>query len=431
MKRFLICSAALLAAVCTYSQNLQQTLVEKLGATCVKELSQDLGYAEKLSIHIPQALNHEDPEEGEFEQRIVVMHRGFDRPTVLVTEGYSADWALSPYYDEELAGYFDANVVFVEHRFFGESRPAGCPWEYMTETQALQDLHAVRQLFGKIYTGKWIATGISKGGETTIEYRAYYPEDVDVSVPYVGPLCFTRRDTRQADLIANVKPDSMRTAVEALQQEAMARKERLLPLFEAYCLRNNAYPSRISASQLFDLCVLEYAYAFLQWYDPQKTPTRTCCMSDEEVLAPIAEQAGYFTKVDSNMLSFFYQAAYEQGYYAYNAKPFKGQMSQRLAKRYLKKVFLPTDLQGVRYHKKVSRTVRKWLRKNDPTMVLIYGENDPWTGAGVTWLEGKQNVRVFIKPQGSHATRIRNMEPGQRAEVLALLSEILGIEAKQ
>lgn len=422
---------AIVSAEAAVERSIEDALRGEIGATSVKELPQSVGYKGKYLIDILQDVDHEDGDAGTFTQRVVVMHRGYDRPTVLVTEGYSANWALSETYDEELAKYFDCNVVFVEHRFFGESRPEGCPWEYMTETNALADLHSVRQLFGKIYDGKWIATGISKGGETTIEYCAYYPEDVDVYVPYVGPLCFTRRDKRQVELISEVKPVEVREAVEALQHEAMERKDSLLADFEVYCLRNNCYPWRVSVEDLYDLCVLEYAYAFFQWYDAAKVPGKAELLSDEDVLAPIAEMASYFTRVDSDMTAFFYQAAYEQGYYAYDAKPFKGDMSQRLAKRYLKKVFLPYDLRSVRYHRKVSRSVKKWLKKNDPHMVLIYGEVDPWTGAGVTWLEDKQNVKVFIKPGGSHLTRINNMEEGQREEVLTLLSGILGIKAKR
>lgn len=35
------------------------------------------------------------------------------------------------------------------------------------------DLHAVRNAFKSIYPGKWIATGISKGGQTTLLYRTF------------------------------------------------------------------------------------------------------------------------------------------------------------------------------------------------------------------------------------------------------------------
>lgn len=42
-------------------------------------------------------------------------------------------------------------------------------------------------------------------------------------------------------------------------------------------------------------------------------------------------------------------------------------------------------------------------------MIFIYGENDPWTAAGVTWLKEKKNIHVFIQPGGSHLARISTL----------------------
>ena len=46
------------------------------------------------------------------------------------------------------------------------------------------------------------------------------------------------------------------------------------------------------------------------------------------------------------------------------------------------------------------------LKENDPKMIFIYGQNDPWTAAGVTWLKGKKNIpcirRARGKPSGTH-----------------------------
>ena len=49
-----------------------------------------LDYKEQYSMMFRQDLNH-DVQNGEtFEQRVCILFRGFDRPTILVTEGY--DW---------------------------------------------------------------------------------------------------------------------------------------------------------------------------------------------------------------------------------------------------------------------------------------------------------------------------------------------------
>ena len=83
---------------------------------------------------------------------------------------------------------FKTNMIEVEHRYFGESIPfmqddstitdETLNWDYMTARNEAADLHRVNQLFKKIYEGKWIATGISKGGQTAMLYRTFYPDDV-------------------------------------------------------------------------------------------------------------------------------------------------------------------------------------------------------------------------------------------------------------
>ena len=145
-------------------------------------------FPEKYVFFIKQQLDAKDASKGSFEQRVILCHRGFDRPTVLVTEGYNAKYALREGYIEELSKLFDTNIITVEYRYFDKSMPSPCNWDYLTVENSLYDLHHVNQTLHAMYKGKWIATGISKGGQTTMFYRAYFPNDVDVSVPYVAPL---------------------------------------------------------------------------------------------------------------------------------------------------------------------------------------------------------------------------------------------------
>ena len=80
-------------------------------------------FSEKYVTYFTQPLDHNRPELGTFRQRVVVSHVGFDRPTVIVTEGYGASYALSPRYREELSRMFNTNMIFVEYRYFLESTP--------------------------------------------------------------------------------------------------------------------------------------------------------------------------------------------------------------------------------------------------------------------------------------------------------------------
>ena len=207
MKRLGMLAALLLLVL----QLAAQTEFERLLRTAphvvaVEPLENDV-YQEKYVVRMEQYVNGRNDENGTFTQRLIVGLKGLERPTVMVTEGYFADYALSQGYEEELSRLFDANVVVCEYRYFGESSPEGLSqtesvgrgmdyWQWMTVDNSLADLHRVRMSLGTVFHGKWVATGISKGGQTTMFYRAAYPDDMDVSVSYVAPLNRAVRDGR-------------------------------------------------------------------------------------------------------------------------------------------------------------------------------------------------------------------------------------------
>ena len=232
-------------------------------------------FPEKYVFFIKQQLDAKDASKGYFEQRVVLCHRGFDRPTVLVTEGYNANYALREGYIEELSKLFDTNIITVEYRYFDKSMPSPCNWDYLTVENSLYDLHHVNQTLHAMYKGKWIATGISKGGQTTMFYRSYFPDDVDISVPYVAPLNKGVEDGRHEKFLQyQVSTKENRQKVLDFQLLLFKRKAALLPMFEKYC-NDKKYVFNAPLAEIFDYSVFEYAFAFWQWgEDINKIPAR-------------------------------------------------------------------------------------------------------------------------------------------------------------
>lgn len=381
-------------------------------------------FAEKYVVYFSQPLDHRHPKKGSFRQRVIVAHVGFDRPTVIVTEGYGAAYAVRPGYREELSRLFNANMIFVEHRYFLESVPEPKDWKYLTAENSAEDLHAVAAAFKTIYTGKWISTGISKGGQTSLLYRAFFPDDVDISVPYVAPLCYGVEDGRHEPFLRQVSTAEERKAVEDFQLEALKRKSRLLFRFETYCTEKKC-AFRAPLEEIYDFCVLEYSFAFWQWgTDVSDIPSSAA--SDEEIFRHLltVSEPSYFAS-DSPNLSFFVQAARELGYYGYDVEPFREYLSIKSSKDYLRRLMLPKELRHIKFHKKLSRKIVNFLKENDPKMIFIYGQNDPWTAAGVTWLKGKKNVSVFIQPGGSHLARISTLPEDMRKQAISQIQNWL------
>ena len=430
MKNMHIRYAALLLFVllsASASSFAQTVLEQKISAiSAIKEIRplETSEFSEKYVTYFTQPLDHRHPEKGSFRQRVIVSHVGFDRPTVIVTEGYGAAYALRSQYREELSKLLNANMIFVEYRYFLESTPEPKDWQYLTAENSADDLHAITTAFKNIYPGKWIATGISKGGQTTLLYRTFYPNDVDISVPYVAPLCYGVEDGRHEPFLHKVSTPENRKIIEDFQLEALKRKATLLPRFEKYCTEKN-YSFRAPIEEIYDYSVLEYSFALWQWGTPISSIPATTA-SDDEVFSHLLaiSEPGYFT-ADSPNASFFVQAARELGYYGYDVQPFKQYLSIQSSEGYLHRLMLPEELKDMPFDKTLSKKITKFLKKQDPKMIFIYGQNDPWTAAGVTWLKNKKNIHVFIQPNGSHLARINTLPEAEKAKVMELINEWL------
>ena len=427
MKHMHIRYAALLLFVllsASASSFAQTVLEQKIsGISAIKEIRplETSEFSEKYVTYFTQPLDHRHPEKGSFRQRVIVSHVGFDRPTVIVTEGYGAAYALRPQYREELSKLLNANMIFVEYRYFLESTPEPKDWQYLTAENSADDLHAITTAFKNIYPGKWIATGISKGGQTTLLYRTFYPDDVDISVPYVAPLCYGVEDGRHEPFLHKISTPENRKIIEDFQLEALKRKATLLPRFEKYCTEKN-YSFRAPIEEIYDYSVLEYSFALWQWGTPISSIPATTA-SDDEIFSHLLaiSEPGYFT-ADSPNASFFVQAARELGYYGYDVQPFKQYLSIQSSEGYLHRLMLPEELKDMPFDQTLSKKITKFLKKQDPKMIFIYGQNDPWTAAGVTWLKNKKNIHVFIQPNGSHLARINTLPETEKAKVMELIN---------
>ena len=397
------------------NKELYQKLCTLKGVITVDSLPSDYS-TEKYVVTIRQPLDHKHPEKGSFTQRVVISHEGFDRPTVLVTEGYGGDYALNPRYRDELAGLFQTNTVFVEHRYFSGSVPDSVDWQYLTAQNSASDLHLITTLFKQIYPQKWISTGISKGGQTALIYRAFFPNDVDITVPYVAPVSRSAEDGRHEPFLNVVGDKKTRQAILSFQREVLKRRGEIIPLLEKFCMEKQL-SFRISMNEVLDYCVLEYSFAFWQWGTPaSQIPANSA--TTEVLFKHLTEISGpdYFATGQPTQ-AFFIQAARELGYYGYDIEPFKDLLFIRTSKDYLQRIMLPEGI-TIQFQPELYKKLTNFIATSDPRLIFVYGEYDPWTSVGITKLDGKKNMFVAIQPKGSHRARINTLPDSLRDKVI-------------
>ena len=420
MKRILsLLWLALLCVVTTWAapDELRQKLAALQGISGIEKLESEV-YPEKYLVRITQQVDPKNPAAGTFTQRVVIGHVGFDRPTVIVTEGYGGAYALNPKYQEELTKLLNANLVFVEYRYFLESTPEPKNWDYLTAENSAYDLHHVHQTFRQLHQGKWISTGISKGGQTTCLYRAYFPDDVDFSVPYVAPLNRAVEDGRHEPFLRQVGTKAERDRILAFQKAVLKQKAAIVPMLENYC-QEHKLTFRIPMAEVLDYSVLEYPFAIWQWGTPvDQVPEPTASAADLfKHLMEISEPS-YFSN-EQPYVSFDVQACRELGYYGYDTAPFKGLLTIKSTKGYLNKLMLPTELiDKVEFRPELYHKVYNFLKDNVPKMIFIYGEIDPWSATRVPTFRGKKNEQIYIQPRGSHRARISNMPEEMKKQIM-------------
>ena len=260
-------------------------------------------------------------------------------------------------------------------------------------------------------------------------YRTYYPNDVDVSVSYVAPLNKSVEDGRHEPFLRDeVGTKKERKAVHNAQLEMFKRKSSLVEMLEKK-VKADGLNFNLPLDEIFDYELMEYPFAFWQWGTPvSEIPSSKD--SDEVWFEHLMKVSGpdYFS-VPGRYLSFNMQALRELGYYGYEIDPdFKKYCSISSTKDYLRRLMIPESMgewRNVSFDPTLYNKTVEYLKNNDPKHIFIYGEIDPWTASGVAgWLDcsGKQNMRVYVQPRGSHKARIGNMPEDMKAEIMERLN---------
>ena len=421
MKKYLI--ILLLGVISNISaQNIETLLFELPDVSFHKvDNAEDSIY----ELRVKQPLDHLDLSKGYFLQRVFLKHVGYNNPTVIITQGYSAD-RLHP---NELTELIGGNQIEVEHRYFGESIPDSLDYTYLNLEQASADLHHINELFKTIYKGKWLSTGISKGGATTIFYRYFYPYDVDVSVPYVAPINREFEEQRIYDFLNTKGSDECRKKIYDLQRRLLSSKEEVLPLFRMYSNGAKLNFTYLTFEQAFEYTILEYPFSFWQYgHDCNDIPTNeTPLFEAVEYFMSVSDIVFFADRSMEYMAPHYYQSAQQMGYYGYETNLFKDLLTELPKNPHA--AFVPSKI-PVKFDGALLQKINKWLPKNKEEFIYINGALDTWSATAVPSNYGTSSLYFFIEGKNHGNARIRNMGLKDQAELIYTLEKWLEIDIK-
>ncbi len=389
----------------------------------IKPARKDSGFSQVWEIHFSQPIDHKNPEKGTFTQQVFLGHKSIDRPVVYVTAGYTASGLRG----RELADILDANQIIVEHRYFEDSQPDTLDWQYMNTVQAAADHHEILTAFKKIYQGKWVNTGISKGGQTTLLYKSHYPEDVAATVAYVAPLNHSQEDPRIINFFNKVGTAEERKKLKQYQKLALRNKDALLPRFKWYCKGKGYTFSCSNYEKGFEYALLEFPYIYWQWggIEIDSIPLNT--NDPDSILQPLVESGSMTWYTDQTLKEpSMYQFATQLGYY--------GELDDGLefdslfsCSDYSYPFFAEDTTVNLEYDPQPMKRLENWLKEYGNNIIYIYGGYDPW---GATGPEPSDQVNAIKKvlEDGDHSTRIRDLDEEDQEEVISTLKKWMEIE---
>ncbi|CAE7848539.1 DPP7 [Symbiodinium sp. KB8] len=149
---------------------------------------------------LQQPIDHNSPASGTFSQRYLVDAKADNGGPLLFFCGNEGDvevFANFSKFLDEAAAALQGEVVFAEHRFYGQSLPFGLDFSldhirFLTVEQALADYARLITFLTASRQRKVVAFGGSYGGMLSSWMRAKYPSLVFAAVSSSAPLHFDR-----------------------------------------------------------------------------------------------------------------------------------------------------------------------------------------------------------------------------------------------
>jgi hypothetical protein len=394
------------------------------GLTVAEQTSQVPGYR-LFAMEYEQPVDHDDPGGQSFGQRLVLLHRSAGAPAVLTSTGYALWEGYTGTALDEPAQILSANELTVEHRYFAPSRPDPTDWSLLTIQQAAADHHRVIEALRPIYTGRWVSSGASKGGMTSVFHRRFYPDDVAGTVAYVAPLSFGTADPRYLGFLEQVGHDAAcRDALKTFQRLALEARAEIDALMQS----SGMSFTFLGREQALEHAVLLLPFAFWQYLDASVCPYVPAAGATASELYYFLEgQAGMLTGVSDDSCAFFmpyyYQAATQLG----EAALAEGHLADLLLHpgSYGPAAYISPEI-PVTFDPAVMVDVDTWVRTSGSQLLLVYGENDPWSAGAFELGDAVDSYRYYVAG-GNHGSGILDLAPAERDAATAALRRWAGL----
>lgn len=394
------------------------------GLTYVEVGTQYRGYRAFL-VSLDTPVDHNGADSRTFPQTFVIHHRKREAPMVLYTQGYEL-----PTHDalSELTEGLGSNQIYLEHRFFGNSIPAGVvndDWKWVTIAEAAADEHRVVEVLKPFYSESWISTGHSKGGMTALFHRRFFPDDVDATVAYVTPISFAVEDPRYIPFLDQIGEPACHDKVRDVMVKARQRFNTLVPYLDQVSAQWGLTYNRVGghAAQM-EKALETFEWGFWQYWGVEQCANILSVSSNEEIDRwglYMTQGAWSDQSLDAPIYTYAYQAEYQLGRQA---------MSTAFLEPYLqyqnvKEDYLPEGVHPT-FDPTAMPDIQGWVTAEGARIVFLYGEYDPWFGGAYDVSQAGPEILKVVAPRKNHGAAIRHLAEADRTMVLDAIERWTG-----
>ncbi|MDK1476126.1 S28 family serine protease [Streptomyces sp. 549] len=411
----------------TSSTDIKDRLLAIRGMSLIEEKPVD-GYR-FFVLNFEQPVDHRKPRRGTFKQRITVLHRADDRPTVFFTSGYGLN--TNPARSEPTR-MVDGNQVSMEYRYFAPSRPDTADWRKLDIWQAASDQHRIFTALRGIYSSKWVSTGGSKGGMTATYYRRFYPRDMAGTVAYVAPNNVDNNEDSAYDrFFASVGSAECRARLATAEREAFLRRGEIVDRYAKWAQDNNlTFTLYGSADRAYEVLAMDVVYAFWQYQGENRCATVPGAdATTDELYDWIDATVGFDFGTDQGLLPYspyFYQAGTQLGWPSVSTTQLDGLL--RYPGIQHPRNAVPREIPMPRFDRHAMRDIDRWVQRHSSQMLFVNGENDPWRAEPFRVGERNRDAKVFTAPGANHGANIAQLADDDRAQATRMLLRWVGID---
>ncbi|MFH9421008.1 S28 family serine protease [Streptomyces sp. NPDC017529] len=383
-------------------------------------------------LNYTQPIDHQHPSKGTFQQRLTLLHKSVDRPTVFFTSGYNVSTEVRR---SEPTQIIDGNQVSMEYRFFTPSRPQPADWTKLNIRQAANDQHRIFKALHRIYDQNWISTGGSKGGMTATYYRRFFPDDMDGTVAYVAPNDVDNNEDSAYDrFFKTVGTAQCRSDLATLEREALLRRGEMVNRYTKWAQENKKTFKVVgNADKAYEVLVTDLVFGFWQ-YQPAATacaevPKKTA--TTDELWKWIDKIGGFDSYTDQGLEAntpYYYQAGTQLGEPGYKYDHLKDLLHYPGINN--SRTFVPRDI-PMHFQKNVMRDVDRWVRHDAERMMFVNGEWDPWSAEPFRLGSGSEDSYVFKVAGGNHGANIAKLKEADRKKATEELLDWAGVEVEE